>query len=438
MLINAIQLVLLVSLDTKALQDGINQSAAARRPYLVPAGIHTVGTIRLPNGAHLQFAPGAILRMSPLNADYSPPERLSSEPYADRETSIFEHAMLFATDVDNITIEGPGRIECNRSERGGPKPISIRRSRNIRLNGFTIDQAPNYAISLIDSERVDIGSVTVTRAHADGIDLDGVRNAKIHDCDIESFDDAISLKSSASLQRKLSTSNIGIENCRLKTASMFFKIGTETYGDITKVRVRKLSMTGGMGNRHGNPGIAIMTVDGGNIRDVQIEDVTMDQVGTPIFLRVGERKQAPQSPLAGDMDQIRIRNIKARGTRHASVIAGLEENPIRSLELSDLDLEAVVMSPANPKQVVSETRSAYPEPIQFGPIPASVLFLRNVQGLKLGNLRYLVAPAYPAILMDRVSGKWPGCDPIEPNRWACSDTHPSQRPNSGVRPREMR
>ncbi len=439
MIIAALFLNALFALDTQSVQAGIDRSAADKRPFILPPGVHTVGTLRLPTNAHLRFAPGAILRMTRSDADYAPPERLTFEPYADRETAIFEHALLFSTDTDNITIDGPGRIECDRSQRGGPKPIALRRVRNIRLSGFTIDQAPNYAVSLIDCLKVDIGALTITRAHADGIDLDGTRDARIHDCDIDSYDDAIALKSSASLNRRLLTSNILIEHCRLKSASVFFKIGTESYGDVQKIHVRKIIMTGGAGNRHGNPGIAIETVDGGAIRGVTVEDVTMNQVGTPIFLRIGDRKRAPGLPSAGDIDGVHLRNISARATRYPSVIAGLEDAPIRGLTLDMIDLEPAPRSFAHdPKQSIAESRSAYPEPTQFGPIPASVLLIRHARFPKLGVFKYSSPPPPPALLLDHVAGNWPGCDPVSIDRLACSGTRPFQQRGTGVRPQERR
>ena len=108
--------------------------------------------------------------------------------------------------------------------------------------------------------------MTITRSLSDGIDLDGTTDAVIHDVDVESYDDAICLKTSLSLGEKKATRNISIERARLKTASVFFKLGTESYGDFSKIRVKDVTMTGGVGNRHGNPGIALETVDGGKDR----------------------------------------------------------------------------------------------------------------------------------------------------------------------------
>ena len=106
-----IHLALLISLDTKEIQQGIDTQSKLKKPFVLPAGIHTVGRLRLPSDAHLRFAPGAVLRMLKMNSEYPPPEKLGFEPFADFETSRFEHALLFGSDADNITIDGPGRIE---------------------------------------------------------------------------------------------------------------------------------------------------------------------------------------------------------------------------------------------------------------------------------------------------------------------------------------
>jgi polygalacturonase len=412
------------SLDTKDIQNGIDSAAGTGKPFVLPAGVHSVGTIRLRAGAHLRFAAGAVLRMPPLNADYAPIEKLGFEPFADVETSRFEHAMLFASDADGVTIDGPGRIECERNSRGGPKPISFRRCRNIKLDGFTIDRAPNYAISLIGCSRVDIGRVAITRSLSDGIDLDNTSDAVIHDVDVESHDDAICLKASLSLGEKKATRNVTVERARLKTASVFFKLGTESYGDFSKIRVKDVTMTGGVGDRHGNPGIALETVDGGKISDVVIEDVKMEGVGTPIFLRIGARKEPP-----GELTGVRLSRIEARGTRYASVIAGLQDAPIRNLSMEEIRVEPVGSAGMfDAKRRVQETRSAYPEPIQFGPIPASAFFFRHVAGLRLREFQYLKLAATPAVLLDQVTGGWPMCKQIDSTRGACDGTFSKKKP----------
>ncbi|MCX6611961.1 MAG: hypothetical protein NTW74_14045 [Acidobacteria bacterium] len=271
---------------------------------------------------------------------------------------------------------------------------------------------------------MDIGRVSITRSLSDGIDLDSTTDALIHDVDVESHDDAVCLKTSLSLGEKKPTRNITIERARLKTASVFLKLGTESYGDFSKIRAKGITMTGGVGNRHGNPGIALETVDGGKISDVVIEDVKMDGVGTPIFLRIGARKEPP-----GEMTGIRLARIEARGTRYASVIAGLLDEPIRRLVMEEIHVEPVGAAGIfDAKQKVAEARSAYPEPIQFGAIPASAFFFRHVAGLRLSELQYLKPAASPAVLLDQVTGAWPTCKEVNSTRGSCDGNFSKKKP----------
>jgi hypothetical protein len=434
---------MVLALDTATLQQGIDAAAAKKVVYSIPAGVHVVGTLRLPSNAHIRLEEGAVLRFSSQDADFAPREILDYEPFADSETSLFQQSLLFAEKAENITIEGPGKIDGNRRQRGGPKPIAMRRCRNIRIEGITIERAPNYAISLIGCDRVQILGVKIRGAHSDGIDLDCVRGAVIRDCDIESYDDAICLKTSAALGGRYNTEDVLVERCKLRTASVFFKLGTETYGDFKKIRVRDVEMIGGLwegslGNRHGNPGLALETVDGGMIRDVVMERVKMTDVGTPIFLRLGERRKAPGQPGAGRMKGIRIADIVATGARYPSVLAGLSEAPIEDVSIDGLSVNWIAGTLPNAKAGVSERRAAYPEPIMFGSLPAAVLYVRHLVGLKLSRLGFVNPGKQAALVLEGVAGKWPGCDAVVTDRLVCLDNRPSQRPDTGFGPQEKR
>ena len=60
-------------------------------------------------------------------------EEFDYNPYADFETSIFQFALIYANEVENISISGGGKIEGNGYPRGGPKPLSIKCCENINI-----------------------------------------------------------------------------------------------------------------------------------------------------------------------------------------------------------------------------------------------------------------------------------------------------------------
>ncbi len=115
--------------DTRAIQTALD--ACHRHgggTVLFPPGTFLSGSLHLQSGVALHLDHGATLRMSKESADFDPYEKLPFKNDADRETSFFHHALLWAEDVDHIAITGTGTIHGNRPRRGGPKPIALKRS----------------------------------------------------------------------------------------------------------------------------------------------------------------------------------------------------------------------------------------------------------------------------------------------------------------------
>src|SRR6185369_10021802 len=102
----------------------------------------------------------------------------------------------------------------------------------------------------------------------------------IRNCDIESGDDAICLKSTSSAVCR----DISATGCRLKSNQGAIKLGTESLGGFQNINISNCQI-----HDTRNGGIKLLTVDGGDLTDVIISDITMDNVRTPIFIRLGAR-----------------------------------------------------------------------------------------------------------------------------------------------------
>src|SRR5262249_52991545 len=123
-------------------------------------------------------------------------EQLPWETHADVETSDFAHAVLVGRDLEHVAIVGAGAIRMDRTIRWGPKPIALRGCTDVRVADIAIHGAPNYSVSLAACTAVVVEAITIRDALSDGIDPASCRNVRVVDCDIESDDDAICLKSS--------------------------------------------------------------------------------------------------------------------------------------------------------------------------------------------------------------------------------------------------
>jgi len=169
-----------VAKDTAAVQAAMD--AAAKQgggTVLLSPGKYLCGTIHLKSNVTIYLEAGATLLESANNADFDPYEKLDYPLRDDRETTYFHSALLAGENVEHIAIVGQGVIDGNRPKRGGPKPIALKLCRYVAIRGITIRRAPNYCISLLGTDYVDIDGVTMVDDYADGIDPDSCRYVRI-------------------------------------------------------------------------------------------------------------------------------------------------------------------------------------------------------------------------------------------------------------------
>jgi len=385
--------------DTGSIQKALDavRHAGGGTVYF-PAGRYRSGRLRLRSNVSLWLDNGATLLMSPDDTNFGPEIK-------DAEGLGYRAALLAGEGVESVAIRGEGVIECDRKKRGGPKPIALLRSKRIRIQGVSIRNAPNYTISLLGCEDVVIDGIHIANGWADGIDPDCSRNVRISNCFVESVDDAIVLKASGAMGEKMSTEYVTVTNCVLRTASIHFKCGTESSRDFSNIVLSNCAFGGGMGMRHGNPGLAFYTVDGGALRNVSVNNVVMQDVGIPLALRRGLRDRG-RTGVAGDLETVRIANVTARGAKLPSVIAGLPGAPVRDVVIDGFSVtmsrtDAVVRELAE----IPERPKDYPDPTMFGLLPAYGLYVRHATGLTMRGvqLRSAAEEKRAAIVLDDVA-----------------------------------
>jgi hypothetical protein len=210
----------------------------------------------------------------------------------------------------------------------------------------------------------------------------------ISDCNISSGDDAIVLKStSARICR-----DVTVSNCVVSSHCNGLKMGTESNGGF-----KNIVMTGCAIYDTRLAGVALEIVDGGTMDRVVVSNITMDRIGAPIFLRLGNRarpfKNDAEKPGIGAMRNITISNIEATGANPTGcAIAGLPEAAIENVTLSNLRLSFDGGgTKAEAGRTVPEKPADYPEYSMFGRLPAYGLYCRHVKGLRLLNVQLQLA-----------------------------------------------
>ena len=379
--------------DTEPIQKAIDAcTAEGGGTVRLPAGRYLSGSLLLKNNVTLALDRGATLLGSPNPGDYR-----SIEPFREGTGGELGYALLGAVDALNIAIEGAGVIDGQGKEvlaalkpgERSRRPFLIRLVRcvNVKLNGLRLRQSAVWAVHLSQCHNVAVDRLNInshTGPNNDGIDIDSCELVHVSDCDIDTGDDAICLKTTS----RLPCRDVTIVNCRLKSNCAAIKAGTESEGDFDNVRITGCQI---LGARLG--GIKLLSVDGARLQNVEIQDVTMLAGHIPIFLRLGGRlktfRPGDLKRDIGALHNIMISGFKATAEGPGIVLSGLPGHRIGKVQLTDIDFHlAGAGTPADASLLLPEAEDAYPEITMFGPrFPASLLYARHVEDLEITRLK---------------------------------------------------
>jgi polygalacturonase len=233
--------------DTVAFQKALDACAVnGGGEVLVPAGKYLIGSIQLGNRTILRLEKDSVIIGSGDPDDYPMMDiRWEGRWQPGRR------ALIYSANVDHTGIIGPGRIEGNRivaapqNPRGSVviEPISCN---HVRWEGFTVTQGGNWATHPTYCSDVVIKNVNIV-GDRDGIDIDSCKTVRIENCDLDTGDDCISLKSGRGLNGARigkPTEDVLIANCTLRGRRFAaIGIGSETSGGIRNVRIEHCKMT---------------------------------------------------------------------------------------------------------------------------------------------------------------------------------------------------
>jgi polygalacturonase len=178
------------------------------------------------------------------------------------------------------------------------------------------------------------------------------------------------------------------------------KFGTESNGGFKNVALSNCIFDGCWG-------LALETVDGGLLEDVTITNITMRDVATPIFLRLGARMRGPADMPVGTLRRVVISNVVCSSVAAsvASIISGIPGHVIEDVKLSNVLIHhAGGGTREDASRALAEKETSYPEPNMFGATPAQGLFIRHVRGIEMSQLKVISQSRdeRPAFVLDDV------------------------------------
>ena len=398
------------TVETKALQSAIDAVCEGQTLYF-PAGTYLTGAIKLHSNMDVYLDDGATIQGTANPEDYLPRiksrfEGLTVDSYSpliglgdiDFEGGInAENVMLYGKG----TILGGGRELCDaviESEavrladymkslgaeletfenhktipgRARPRLIYACNTKNITLNGLTMGNGSCWNIHFVFCEDVLTYNCKIVSHgvwNGDGWDPDSSVNCTIFNCEFDTSDDCIAIKSGKNPEGDVvnrPTRNVKVFDCRF-VCGHALAVGSEMSGGVDGVYVWDCD-AGTLLN-----GLSIKTTKkrGGYVKNIYVNNSTFTRLGVIAVKYNDDGKGAKHPPFIGDfyLEDVVFtgERVKEDGTAH-------EVEPIM---LTGVDEGEYRIHNINLKNVTIDTN---------GRCKDHSIVLRSVSGLNISNL----------------------------------------------------
>ena len=239
--------------DTAAIQAAVDAAGAAGGGTVEFApGVYLSGSIWLRDNVDFHLPAGATLKGSPDPQDYCASNccpQNSASPRSYENTS--GGHLLLGVGVKNVTLRGPGKVDgnspaffldadgkCYKNFHLIPcrpaQMVWFVDSQDVRITDVELADSPYWSCFILNCDRVWVRGCYVhterRRFHTtngDGIDVDRSRWVTISDCRIDSADDCITLRASATtrLADPHDCAYVTVANCNLASTCNAVRIG---------------------------------------------------------------------------------------------------------------------------------------------------------------------------------------------------------------------
>ena len=438
------------TINTIAIQKAIDAAFKNKGGRVVfPKGNFLSGSIILKSNVTLYFEEGSVLLGSTNPKDY-PNMAFEGRPDSPKKDDNSQMALIIAHKAKNISLKGKGTINGqglqlalnidslhhagiavdpkyslrrNRpNETMRPKLFRFSQCENITIEGLKAGEASCWGLSFELCNNLVLDNLKIINRsywNNDGIDITDCKNVKVTNCDINAADDGICLKS---YYPGFYNDSVYIANCTIRSSASAIKFGTASFGGFKNVTIRDIKVYDTF-----RSAIAIESVDGAFIENIEVSNINAVNTGNAIFIRLGNRT----GDKPGTIKNIIIKNIKVqvpfdrpdsnydlRGPEvdffhnpFPSSIVGLKGHNIENVVLENIEIKypgraskGMAYIPLNRLHQVPEAAPDYPEFSMFGELPAYGLYVRHANGISMKNIKLTLDDSdfRPAFVFDDV------------------------------------
>ncbi|MCX8472181.1 MAG: glycoside hydrolase family 88 protein [Sediminibacterium sp.] len=241
-----------------------------------------------------------------------------------------------------------------------PNFIRINNCSQVLIENVTIENSPAWTIHILLSKHITLKNVSVKNPswaqNTDAVDLESSQFALIEDCNFDTGDDGITIKSGRDEEgRKLGvpTAFVIVKNTTVYHAHGGFVVGSEMSGGVHDIYVNNCTFIGT------DIGLRFKTTRGrgGVVQNIFIDHILMkDIVGDAIFLdmyytavdpismnTLNEKAQVSNNKFEVNegtpiFKNFFFNNIYCQGAKYALFIRGLPEMPIENINIQNANI----------------------------------------------------------------------------------------------------
>jgi polygalacturonase len=341
-----------------------------------PAGTYLTGAVRLRSKVGIHLDKGATLLFSTDPADYP----VVVTRWEGTECMNYS-GLLYARDASDIAITGEGTIDGQGSAwwpwapRARPTLVKLRElgettddptqrvfgtpeaglrptlfepvnCQRILLEGVHFINSPFWTLHPIYCSDITARNMKLfgTGPNTDGLNPDSCRNILIENCDFDTGDDCVTLKSGRDKDgRRVGkpTENVWVRNCTFKRGHGTVVIGSEMSGGVRNVLAENLTADGTdagvrIKTRRGRGGVVENVV----YRNMTLKNIAKQAITIDMFYDVGNNPDVDQSGAEGlpVIRNVLVENLKCDGADTAIVVRGLPDSPITGVTLRNVDI----------------------------------------------------------------------------------------------------
>lgn len=367
-------------------------NAAGGGRVMVPAGEFLTGAIRLKSNVDLHLDRAATIRFSRDSRKY-PTVFTRWEGVELMNFSPF----IYAFEEQNIAVTGSGTIDGNADcghwwpwkgrkncgwKAGDPEqakdrnalfqmaengvPVAQRifgeghylrpnfiepyRCKNVLLEGLTLNNSPMWQVHPVLCTNVTVRKMTITGAsvnrdsgpNTDGCDPESCTDVLIQDCEFNTGDDCIAIKSGRNADGRrvnVPSQNIIIQGCRMKDGHGGVTIGSEISGGVHHVFAENCHMD----SPHLDNAVRIKNnaMRGGLLEDIYARNIDVGQVAMAGLTIDDLYEEGEAGKFIPVVRNVEIRNLTTKMAQYALYLRGLKNAPLQDIRLVDSDLEGV-------------------------------------------------------------------------------------------------